>query len=69
MIYKKIQHNEGDYKDENEVRFNVLQAHEAWTPEGKNVGWEYFSTKEACLKEWGLEYDPLPGGDDECATI
>ncbi len=65
MVYKKIQNKTGDYTDEQETRWDVLEAHEAWTPEGLNVGWETFATKEACLHTWGLHYNPLPGGEDD----
>lgn len=54
MVYQKIQNNEGNYKDKNNVRFDVLEAHEAWTPQGKNVGWDRFETKEAALQHYGL---------------
>lgn len=59
MVYKKIQNNEGDYKDISNVRWDVLEAHEAWTPEGKNVGWDEFENMAKALKEYGLTYDPL----------
>lgn len=64
MVYKKIQQSDGNYISSESQRFHILEAHEAWTPQGKNIGWETFATKEACLNAWGLRYDPLPGGDD-----
>lgn len=60
MVYKKIQNEKGDYKDNQEVRYEVLEAHEAWTPQGKNVGWDFFENKEAALAAYGLTYEPLP---------
>ena len=60
MVYKKIQNEEGNYIDIQEVRWNVLEAHEAWTPQGKNIGWDAFPNKEAALQAYGLAYDPLP---------
>lgn len=62
MVYKKIQNEQGDYKDENDVRFTVLEAHEAYTPQGKNVGWDEFTDKAAACEAYGLTYDPLPRG-------
>lgn len=59
MVYKKIQNEQGDYKDKQEVRWNLLEANEAWTPEGLNIGWTEFESKEACLTEWGLTFDPI----------
>ena len=43
MVYKKIANEQGDYKDANEARYTVLEAHEAWTPQGKNVGWDEYA--------------------------
>ena len=60
MVYKKLQNEKGDYKDNQEVRYDVLEAHEAWTPEGKNVGWDEFENMEEALSSYGLTYDPLP---------
>lgn len=65
MVYKKIQNEKGDYKDANEVRFDVLEAHEAHTPEGLNVGWDEFESMDAALTAYGLTYDPLPDGIGE----
>ena len=59
MVYKKIQNVEGDYKDKQAVRWDLLEAHEAWTPEGINVGWTEFDDIETCMIAWGLVYDPI----------
>ena len=64
MVYKKIQNEKGDYKDNQNLRYNVLEAHEAYTPQGKNVGWDEFENKEAALAAYGLTYDPLPPEND-----
>ena len=67
MVYKKIQSEVGNYKDSNNVRYDVLEAHEAWTPQGKNVGWNEYPNQEAALNAYGLTYDPLPqGGIQAC---
>lgn len=60
MVYKQIQNEKGDYKDQQNVRYTVLEAHEAWTPQGKNVGWDEYPNMEAALESYGLVYDPLP---------
>jgi hypothetical protein len=57
MVYKKIQNPEGDYKDVQNVRWDVLEAHEAWTPEGMNVGWDAFESLEEAAGYYGLMYD------------
>lgn len=60
MVYKKIQNEEGDYKDVQNVRWDILEAHEAWTPEGKNVGWDEYPDLETAMQAYGLIYDPIP---------
>ena len=60
MVYKKIQNEKGNYKNTNDVRFDVLEATEAFTPQGKNVGWEAFADMQTALQHYGLTYDPLP---------
>lgn len=60
MVYKKVQNEQGDYKDNKEVRYTILEAHEAWTPEGINVGWDEFESIEVAAVSYGLTYDPLP---------
>lgn len=58
MVYKKIRNDEGMYIDKDNVRFDVLEAHEAWTPQGKNSGWDEFNNLEEALVYYGLE--PVP---------
>ena len=60
MVYKKIADEMGNYKDINEVRYDVLEAHEAWTPQGKNVGWDEYPDLQTAIAAYGLIYDPLP---------
>ena len=59
MVYKKIQNEEGNYIDVQQVRWDILEAHEAWTPQGKNVGWDEFDSLESAVQAYGLTYDPL----------
>lgn len=65
MVYKKIKDEYGNYKDNQNVRYTILEAHEAWTPEGKNVGWDEFDNIQAAAQAYGLTYDPLPEEEDE----
>ena len=59
MVYKKILNEQGDYKDTNDVRYDVLEAHEAYTPQGKNVGWDEFENRQAALDAYGLTFSPM----------
>jgi hypothetical protein len=64
MVYKKIQNEEGNYIDVQQVRWDILEAHEAWTPQGKNVGWDEFDNLEAAAKSYGLTYSPIEPGEE-----
>ena len=65
MVYKKVLDEYGNYKDNNGTRFTIREVHEAWTPQGKNVGWDEFENIEAAAQAYGLTYDPLPEEADE----
>lgn len=59
MVYKKVLDEYGNYKDNNGTRFTIREVHEAWTPQGKNVGWDEFPNIEAAAQAYGLTYDPI----------
>ena len=59
MVYKKIQNEQGSYIDAEQVRWDILEAHEAYTPQGKNVGWDEFDSLEAAVQAYGLTYSPI----------
>lgn len=64
MVYKKTQNEEGNYIDVQQTRWDILEAHEAWTPEGKNVGWDSFESLESAAQAYGLTYSPLDPGEE-----
>lgn len=59
MVYKKVQNEQGNYIDSMNVRWDILEAHEAYTPQGKNVGWDEFENLEEAASYYGLTYDPF----------
>lgn len=65
MVYKKVKDENGNYKDNQNVRYTILEAHEAWTPQGKNVGWDEFENIQAAAQAYGLTYDPIEEGENE----
>lgn len=69
MVYKKVNNEKGDYKDNQNVRYDVLEAHEAWTPQGKNAGWDEFGSIEQAATVYGLTYDPLPPEEPELKPL
>ena len=65
MVYKKVQNEEGNYIDVEQVRWDILEAHEAYTPEGLNVGWDEYPSLEAAAAAYGLIFDPIPAGEED----
>jgi len=59
MVYKRFQNEEGNYIDANKQRWDILEAHEAWTPQGINVGWDEYENLEAATSAYGLFLDPI----------
>ena len=54
MVYKKFQNNEGEYIDVEQQRWDILEAHEAFTPQGKNVGWDEYENIVQAAQAYGL---------------
>lgn len=65
MVYKKFENPEGNYIDVQQVRWDILEAHEAWTPQGKNVGWDEFENIEQAAQTYGLTYKPIETVEEE----
>ena len=63
MVYKKFANAEGQYIDAQQARWDILEAHEAYTPEGLNVGWDEFESLEEAASYYGLTYDPAEQGE------
>lgn len=59
MVYKKVQNEEGQYIDGQGTRWDILEAHEAYTPQGKNVGWDEFENLEEAANAYVLKYQPI----------
>ena len=59
MVYKKVQNEECNYIDKQDTRWDILEAHEAWTPQGKNVGWDEYDSLEQAANAYGLKYQPI----------
>lgn len=68
MVYKKIQNEQGSYIDKQQVRWDILEAHEAYTPQGKNVGWDEYDSLEQAAQAYGLTYSPLEPVEEEDAA-
>lgn len=65
MRYKKEENEQGEYIDSMGVRYSVNECNEAHTPEGLNVGYTEFDSREAMMKKWKLaEFVEIEKTDD-----
>lgn len=60
MFYKMTTMKDGDYIDAEGNRYRLAECNKVATPDGFNVGYSEFETKEECLATWGLSYSPAP---------
>lgn len=54
MYYKLEEDAFGDYINEEKVRFFTNECNKAYTPEGINVGYTFFETREDMKEAWGI---------------
>lgn len=61
MYYKLEENSFGEYTKKNipEIRYNINECNTAYTPQGKNVGYEFFESREAFLEKYDLVYNPI----------
>ena len=60
MVYKKTLNEVGAYIGQDGNRYDILEAHEAYTPNGLKVGWDEYDSIEAAAIAYGLTLSPLP---------
>ena len=56
MVYKPIESEHGAYKNDEGMLFDILEAINVMTPQGKNVGWSEYASIEEAAKAFELEY-------------
>jgi hypothetical protein len=56
MVYKAVKNKNGLYMDIDSTLFNILEATNVMTPQGKNVGWDEYASIEEAAKSFGLTY-------------
>lgn len=59
MVYKKTLNEVGAYIGQDGNRYDILEAHEAYTPNGLNVGWDEYDSIEAAAAAYGFMYSPI----------
>ena len=56
MVYKAVKNKKGVYQGSDGALFDILEAINVMTPQGKNVGWDTFNSIEEAAKSFGLTY-------------
>jgi hypothetical protein len=56
MVYKAVESEYGEYKNDEDVLFDILEAINVMTPQGKNVGWSEYTNIEEAANDFGLIY-------------
>ena len=56
MVYKKIESEFGPYQDSDGLLYEIFEAINVMTPQGKNVGWDEFANIEDASQAYGLTY-------------
>ena len=56
MVYKAFESEHGVYKNDAGVFYDILEAINVMTPQGKNVGWSEYTSIEEAAKAFKLEY-------------
>jgi hypothetical protein len=55
-MYYKLFNEEGKWKDKTTGELkNIMEVNWAWTPEGDNVGWDFFDTIEEAMTYYNIE--------------
>lgn len=60
MVFKKTQQNDGEYIDQNGVRYSLEASRRRRSSNGINVGFTEFPDAETALEFWGLTLAPPP---------
>lgn len=53
MYYRLIQDDDGGYEKDG-MTYSLSECNTAYTPQGLNVGYTYFSSREEAIRAWGL---------------
>ena len=56
MVYKKVESEFGPYQASDGSLYDIFEAINVMTPQGKNVGWDEFDSIEDASEYYGLTY-------------
>jgi hypothetical protein len=56
MVYKKVESECGPYQASDGSLYDIFEAINVMTPQGKNVGWDEFDSIEDASLAYGLTY-------------
>lgn len=65
MVYKKIESEVGPYINDDGSYFDILESTKVVSPQGINVGWDYFNNIEEAALAYGLIRVPEPEEPEE----
>ena len=56
MVYKAFENENGVYRNNEGILFDIFEATNVITPQGKNVGWDEYENIEEAAAAFGLTY-------------
>ena len=59
MVYKAIESDYGPYKASDGSLYEIMEATNVITPQGKNVGWAEYENIEKAAAAFNLTYAPM----------
>lgn len=68
MVYKLTKDEFGNVRDKSGTRYILSECVAAHTPQGLNVGYTFFESREACMAGWDLKEIPESEMFPEAAT-
>ena len=59
MVYKVVESEYGAYKASDGSLYEIMEAINVMTPQGKNVGWTEYDSIEEAAAAFNLTYNPM----------
>lgn len=69
MVYKAVENEYGSYRGSNGALYDILEALNVMTPQGKNVGWDTFNNIEEAAAAFNLTYVGPQDEDEEIVDL
>lgn len=69
MRYKKVECEEGPYIASDGSRYEIFEAINVMTPQGKNVGWDTFDNINEAANAYGLICEDIDGIQEQIQQL